>query len=749
METNSNDKTTATAVTATTTIPKPKKRKRLNFACNYCRERKTRCGERKPSCHSCLVAGVKCITTDKRRPGADVERRTAGSPRQSPVVFVDESTDLEDGLGGGGYLPYSQPGRSKSRRLSSALSKYSTDTDHLTPVSATAADANAGTESIDPPAEDASGRYGGLLPLLPRLRGSNTLDMFTGWLDLAFYRLGIPRQIGANSDAESGKEKAAPIALSLAPPSLPRPDVCHTALQSYFSTINKTFPILEFQRIQGLIESAIKSGPPVVSHLGDVVSILQVQLVIVLGSIGGEAGLDPDLATQYDNYCQTMLGHVLSVRSLEAVQCALMLAIALRQRDQISSSWHVTTLCISMAQSMGIHRRRTPSRKDPSPVDEESEEKKRRTWWSIFSFEKLFAFEFGRPSFIRDADCNQMEPTFPPNPQSAWSFRILTSFARLLSQINEAGIRCRIREERSSQRNIEGIIRDKIRLTGETVHLLMQWADSVPERLRPRSDLICSRDEFPLASFISMHYNNALMLLSRNSFLISNEAIRIAVERYAAGQPWSSVIQNGQTAAANSARTVIKLLIDGHELGTTPALSTLATPLHAVYVLAVHLLTHPGSRLAHSDLNLMHNAVDFAEQLYERHHTDRKLQRVLKSLTDQISAAVQAGQSKSDFSRSSAAYSNEMTTVNSKFPSREMPVFSSPQVTRMPPLESAPAVNSVAMETTEMPTGSMGDASFRDVVWPGGAVDDITWDWDDFSQVFDLSFGEAQIANDT
>ncbi|KAK7973270.1 hypothetical protein PG988_007404 [Apiospora saccharicola] len=734
---DANDKTAAAPAT---TIPKPKKRKRLNFACNYCRERKTRCDERKPSCLSCLVAGVKCVTTDKRRPGADVERRTAGSPRQSPVVFDEESTDLDDPIRDG-YLPYSRPGRSKSRRLSSTLSKYSTDTtDHLTPVSATAADANLGTESIDPPAEDASGRYGGLLPLLPRLRGSNTLDMFTGWLDLAFYRLGIPRQICANSDAGSGKdEKAAPIALSLAPPSLPRPEVCHTALQSYFTTTNQIFPMLDLQRMQGLVESTLKSGAPTFSHLGDVISILQVHMVLVLGSMSGDAGLDPELATQYVNYCQTMLGHVLSVRSLEAARCALMLAIALRQRDQISSSWHVTTLCISMAQSMGIHRRRTPSRKDPSPVDEEAEEKKRRTWWSIFSFEKLFAFEFGRPSFIRDADCNQMEPTFPPNPRSAWSFRILTSFARLLSQINEAGIRCRIREERTSQRNIEGVIRDKIRLTGETVHLLMQWADSVPERLRPRSDLICSRDEFPLASFISIHYNNA--------FLISNEAIRIAVERYAAGQPWSSVIQNGQTAAANSARTVIKLLIDGHELGTTPALSALATPLHAVYVLAVHLLTHPGSRLANSDLNLMHNAVDFAEQLYERCHSDRKLQRVLKSLTDQIGAAVHAGQSKSDFRRSSTAYSQaqEATTPGSKYPGgRVLPVFSSPQSARMPPLEAGPpSINAVAMETTEMPTGGTGDVSFRDVIWPAGTIEEISWDWDDFSQVFDLSFGEV------
>ncbi|KAK8037387.1 hypothetical protein PG991_000733 [Apiospora marii] len=720
--TDANNKTAASSIT----IPKPKKRKRLNFACNYCRERKTRCDERKPSCHSCLVAGVKCITTDKRRPGADVERRTAGSPRQSPVVFEEESTDLDEPMRDG-YPP--TPDRAGPN--------------HLTPVSATAGDANIGTESIDPPAEDASGRYGGLLPLLPRLRGSNTLDMFTGWLDLAFYRLGIPRQLCATSDAEAGKEKAAPIALSLAPPSLPGPEVCHAAVRSYFNTTNQVFPMLDFQRMQGLMESTIKAGPPTFSHLGDVISILQIHMVLVLGSMSGDAGLDPELATQYVNYCQTMLGHVLTVRSLEAAQCALMLAIALRQRDQISSSWHVTTLCISMAQSMGTHRRRTPSRKDPSPVDEETEEKKRRTWWSIFSFEKLFAFEFGRPSFIRDADCNQMEPTFPPNPQSAWSFRILTSFARLLSQINEAGIRCRIREERTSQRNIEGVIRDKIRLTGETVHLLMQWADSVPERLRPRSDLICSRDEFPLASFISIHYNNALMLLSRNSFLISSEAIRVAVERYAAGQPWSSVIQNGQTAAANSARTVIKLLIDGHELGTTPALSALATPLHAVYVLAVHLLTHPGSRLANSDLNLMHNAVDFAEQLYERHHSDRKLQRVLKSLTDQIGAAVQAGQSMSDFRRSSTAFSHETTTVGSKFSGREVPAFSSPQSARMPPLEAGPSINAVAMETTEIATGGTGDVSFRDVIWPAGTVDDIGWDWDDFSQVFDLSFGEV------
>lgn len=139
----------------------------------------------------------------------------------------------------------------------------------------------------------------------------------------------------------------------------------------------------------------------------------------------------------------------------------------------------------------------------------------------------------------------------------------------------------------------------------------------------------------------------------------------------------------------------------------------------------------------------MHNAVDFAEQLYERHHSDRKLQRVLKSLTDQIGAAVQASQSKSVFRRSSTAFSHEMATSGSKFPGRELPVFSSPQSARMPPLEAGPSITSVAMESTETATDGTGDLSFRDVIWPVGTVEDISWDWDDFSQVFDLSFGEV------
>ncbi|KAH7029802.1 uncharacterized protein B0I36DRAFT_364278 [Microdochium trichocladiopsis] len=41
------------------------KRRRLNFACNYCRSRKTRCYEGHPSCRAYTDAGVACVTQDR------------------------------------------------------------------------------------------------------------------------------------------------------------------------------------------------------------------------------------------------------------------------------------------------------------------------------------------------------------------------------------------------------------------------------------------------------------------------------------------------------------------------------------------------------------------------------------------------------------------------------------------------------------------------------------------------------------
>ncbi|ORY08807.1 hypothetical protein BCR34DRAFT_488260 [Clohesyomyces aquaticus] len=83
--------------------PNRTKRRRLNSACNYCRTRKTRCDEQKPSCHACLAAGLPCITTDPKRSERHIERREAGkrSGHTKPHSILDHTPGNKDSQGQG------------------------------------------------------------------------------------------------------------------------------------------------------------------------------------------------------------------------------------------------------------------------------------------------------------------------------------------------------------------------------------------------------------------------------------------------------------------------------------------------------------------------------------------------------------------------------------------------------------------------------------------------------------------------
>lgn len=90
-------------------------------------------------------------------------------------------------------------------------------------------------------------------------------------------------------------------------------------------------------------------------------------------------------------------------------------------------------------------------------------------------------------------------------------------------------------------------------------------------------------------------------MLNRNSLLISKDAIHKAVEVIAKGTPWEYTIRNGQSMVASSARKIIHLLADSDD-----SVSHLFTPsyfplLHALYVLAVHILKQPHSRISKID----------------------------------------------------------------------------------------------------------------------------------------------------
>lgn len=347
--------------------------------------------------------------------------------------------------------------------------------------------------------------------MAPRISGGDTLEINTGWLELAFHRLGIPSRFDSCLRAKSGPQEYLPTpGVPLALPRIPPAAQCREALATYYATVHVLYPILDPDVLDGICEDVVSScsaGMPMV-QAERLPEFLVFCLVLVLGSAENPAIESSDLAGTYIAFCETMLGHVLGWGTIDAVRVIFLLALALRWREKITSAWPLSGVCVSIAQVLGLDRQRAHGRRSPEIVNEEVDQERRRVWWCVYSFEKLFAFELGRPSIISDADHDQLEPARAPGKDANF-FHIVISLARTLSEVSRRSIGARTKEEQAGREGLENAVRFKVATTGELVLLLMQWAESLPKHFRPTSDLLCEPAEFPLAAFISVQYHSA------------------------------------------------------------------------------------------------------------------------------------------------------------------------------------------------------------------------------------------------
>ena len=348
--------------------------------------------------------------------------------------------------------------------------------------------------------------------MVPRISGSSILEIHTGWLELAFHRLGIGcgfSSLLSNKHPPSSN----PASITLTLPRIPPESRCRDAIASYFATIHVLYPILDPAAIDEARKDVLVLGPAGMIEADRLPELLLLYLVLVLGSAETDHLVDSsDLATSYIGFCETMLGHALGWGTFDTVRITFLLALALRRADKITSAWPITGLCVSVAQMLGLHRKRSSGRRSPEAMSDEADQARRRAWWSIYAFENLFAFEIGRPSAIQDLEHDQLEPDVSASDGAhryPRYFEVVVGLARTLSQVNKRSIQARAREERAGGEGLQSAIRFKVATTGEVILLLMKWAESLPEGLRPRSDLLCGPDEFPLAAFVSIQYHSA------------------------------------------------------------------------------------------------------------------------------------------------------------------------------------------------------------------------------------------------
>ncbi|KAF2009454.1 hypothetical protein BU24DRAFT_467832 [Aaosphaeria arxii CBS 175.79] len=563
----------------TTSFTPRSKRRRLNFACNYCRSRKTRCDEQRPSCHACQVAQVPCVTEDRRRPGSLVERREA-TKRTSNLpnaVTINDPTPGPD------------------------LSQHQEEI-------------NASSRALETTARHESSQFQGRLPLLRQQPIRTVIEALTSWLELAIYRLGKQKRTSFSPKSSPSLLRGLTFHLPEAP-QLPNSQTCDALFNRYFQTVNTVYPFLEEGKARQTIWFMQSHGPEGVAERYGLPSLLQIYLVIILGAFSA-TDLQPskDLIDA-ETYCKTLYGHVLCSGDFEAVRGAALFALLLKFRGRDTAAWANLTQSISLAVSLGLEGSKRAKKLEPLLHRLSVEE---RVWWSLRCFEALFAFELGRRSRSSDMQGppaiggNVLSYMGKATSEEERNFIVMASLAETLGTIGDRCIRATVREEESSSESeaLQAAICAKVQTTGECCLMLTEWIESIPMEYRPASEIPYGERVYPFRAFISMQYHNALVMLCRNSLLISEEAVWLAAEIVAKDQPWQQIIRNGQAITANTARKILVATVESHDLELEAALPTFHITLHACFVLYIYTVRHPKSRMVTTDQTLILNVID-------------------------------------------------------------------------------------------------------------------------------------------
>ncbi|KAK3073343.1 hypothetical protein LTR53_005191, partial [Teratosphaeriaceae sp. CCFEE 6253] len=394
------------------------KRRRLNAACQYCRSRKTRCDENQPSCHACSAAGIPCVTTDGRRPGWHVERREAGRA-VNRLLRTWRSAERPDGAAA------AAPTTTPPVPPAPSLGQYTL----LTPKSAIATEGIAHTfhasetsggrqDDDQPPSEstDAAG-FELRLPMLSAGRStpSTTLEWLTDWLDLACRRQGTRTNYASMLATTSRHAPQLPTFPTKAP-NVPERGLCQTLIDDYFSKVNVVYPLLEVDRMQKIMNDTFATQLDGRSRgRTELEAYMLLLLASCLGADSRESHPVHGFVAECIEFCKSMLGHVMGHASLDAIHVVFLLALLLKQRDDISAAWPVIGVCVSMANGLGLNRSGNIQVDNGVVSPSRRGHKRLVTWWSIYCLERLAAFELGRASSIADEDCSSEEPSKLPH----------------------------------------------------------------------------------------------------------------------------------------------------------------------------------------------------------------------------------------------------------------------------------------------------------------------------------------------
>lgn len=384
------------------------------------------------------------------------------------------------------------------------------------------------------------------------------------------------------------------ISLGVALPTLPEATLTRHYMAVFFDKIHPLYPLFNIDSMKNTIEQLVlfptvkslphKEGPLLVSSY----------LILSLGADEDANGITED-GTKYLVAAASLLGHVISMPYLHAIQALLLFTIAYRGRNKDGLGWQTVGMAIRIAYTLGLHRH---SHKNPSNQHGVQDRVERlfhaRIWAICCSLEKMMQLESGRPATILHVDCDHMmgpDQRPPGHDFLQWHMGLA----------QHQGLICQhIYGHRPGERTAQEILSDTARLDRS----LLSWAREIPEQFRPGNDLFCSGHEFHIAALLSIQYYQAIIALHRAALIAPASTFRLEVTKHSFEDSSKLRLLAGESICVSSARSIARLAIELSDRNVQSRILTAGPPLMACIVIGISLIKNTGSRIMAADLEV-------------------------------------------------------------------------------------------------------------------------------------------------
>lgn len=419
-----------------------------------------------------------CVTTDRRRPGTEIERREAGQRSTiEPGTPISERGGAEHRRHiehSSGRVSSENPRASRDYQSSPVIQRAEriSEQDHL--------------ESLQPSVSQETRHvpFQGRLPIIRQHAAQSLVEILTSWLDLALYRL------GRSSSGIRPLFRQNRVQRSIATPfftsqPLPNHDICIMLLDEYFNTVNTVYPLLHRERTINLLAYAQQHGSESFIERHGLPLLVQMYLALLLATHTCKGLLSPEYIENTGAYCKSAYGHVLSNGDTDSAVVAALTSINLRRKSHDTAAWAMLVQT-SLATTSIVPTR---SRHLPETIPMLSKlSQDERVWWILYCQEKLSAFELGRASqfpVIRNRPRLASNSFSEENSVQDRSFAVIASLATVLDEISTRCIRVSAQEEECvSSEDLQAAVFAKVQVTGECQMELFQWVESLPVEFR-------------------------------------------------------------------------------------------------------------------------------------------------------------------------------------------------------------------------------------------------------------------------